>query len=68
MPKLTVEFGDVSNKLLEELATKYGTTKVAILRRAVGLYSYVDEETAKDPKRRRLAITEDDKVIKEIVL
>ena len=68
MPKLTVEFGEVSNKLLEQLAAKHGTTKVAILRLAVGLLSYVDEETSKDPKRRHLAITEDDKVIKEFVI
>ncbi len=67
MPKLTVEFNERINQMLEELAAKDETTKVAVIRRALALYKYVEEEVGKD-ERRRLAITEDDKVVKEIVL
>ena len=67
MPKLTVEFNDRMNQMLEELAAKEGTKKVDIIRRALSLYKYVDEEVG-DGGKRRLAITEDEKVLKEIIL
>jgi predicted transcriptional regulator len=67
MAKLTVEFNDRMNEMLEQLAAKEDTTKVDILRRALALYRYVEQEVG-DNDRRRVAITEDDKVLKEIVL
>lgn len=67
MPKLTVEFNERVNQMLEELAVREETTKVDIIRRALALYRYVEDEVGESEKRR-LAITEDDKVVKEIVL
>lgn len=67
MPKLTVEFNERINQMLEELAAKDETTKVDVIRRALALYKYVEEEVGKGD-HRRLAIAEDEKVIKEIVL
>ena len=67
MAKLTVEFNERMNKMLEELAGKEETTKVDIIRRALALYKYVEEEVGKSDKRR-LAVTEDEKVVKEIIL
>ncbi len=67
MPKLTIEFNDSLNEILRQLADKDGTTKVDIIRRALALYKYVDEEVSKNDKRK-LAIAEDDKVLREIVL
>ena len=67
MPKLTIEFNDGWNGMLEKLAAKEGRTKVDIIRRALALYKYVEEEVGESDKRR-LAIAEDDKVLKEIVL
>lgn len=67
MPKLTVEFNERMNEMLEQLAVKDDTSKVNVLRRALALYKYVEDEVEKG-EGRRLAITEDDKVIKEIVL
>lgn len=67
MPKLTVEFNDRMNEMLEQLAAKQGTTKVDIIRRALALLRYVEAEVG-DSDKRRLAISEDDKVLKEIVL
>lgn len=67
MPKLTVEFSGRWNDMLSELAAKEGTTKVDVLRRALALLKYVEDEVGENDKRR-LAIAEDDKVLKEIVL
>jgi hypothetical protein len=53
--------------MLEELAAKEDTTKVDIIRRALALFKYVEEEVGVGDKRK-LAIPEDDKVVKEIVL
>jgi len=67
MPKLTIEFNDRLNEMLEQLAAKEDTTKVDIIRRALALFKYVEEEVGAGDKRK-LAIAEDDKVVKEIVL
>ena len=67
MPKLTVEFNDRMNSMLEEMAAKDDTSKVDVIRRALALLKYVEDEVG-DNDRRRLAIAEDDKVVKEIVL
>ena len=67
MPKLTIEFNDRLNEMLEQLAAKEDTTKVDIIRRALALFKYVEEEVGVGDKRK-LAIAEDDKVVKEIVL
>jgi len=67
MPKLTLEFNDRMNKILQDLAARDDTTKVDVLRRALALYKYVVDETDKG-EDRGLAIIEDDKVVKEIVL
>ena len=55
MPKLTVEFNDKMNDILEQLAEEKGTTKVDVLRRAVALYKYLDGEQQKDG---RVSITQ----------
>jgi hypothetical protein len=65
MPKLTVEFNDKMNDILEQLAEEKGTTKVDVLRRAVALYKYLDGEQQKDG---RVSITRDNTIVKDIVL
>jgi predicted transcriptional regulator len=67
MPKLTVEFNDKMNDILEQLANEKGTSKVDVLRRAVALYRYLDSEQ-KQGEDRRVSITDKDKVVKDIVL
>ncbi|MGA7078636.1 MAG: hypothetical protein WBQ43_05600 [Terriglobales bacterium] len=64
MPKLTVEFNDKMNAILEQLAEEKGTTKVDVLRRAVALYKYLDAEQ----KDGRVSITRDNTIVKDIVL
>ena len=66
MAKFTVEFNDELNRKLTELAAEAGTTKVDIVRRALALYDYVESEVD-ESRKRRLAITEDGKVVVEIV-
>ena len=67
MPKLTVEFNDKMNQILEQLAEEKGTTKVDVLRRAVALYRYLDAEKKKD-EDNQLSITKDGKPVKDIVI
>jgi predicted transcriptional regulator len=67
LPKLTVEFNDKMNQILEELAQEKATTKVDVLRRAVALYRYLDEEKKKD-EDKQVSITKDGKTVKDIVL
>ena len=66
MPKLTVEFSDKMNTILEDLANEKETTKVDVLRRAVALYKYLDSEQ-KD-ETNKVSITRDGKAVKDIVL
>jgi predicted transcriptional regulator len=66
MPKLTVEFSDKMNDILEELANEKETTKVDVLRRAVALYKYLDSEQRDEANK--VSITRDGKAVKDIVL
>jgi predicted transcriptional regulator len=66
MPKLTIEFSDKMNQILEDLANEKETTKVDVLRRAVALYKYLDLEQ-KD-QTNKVSITRGGKAVKDIVL
>lgn len=66
MPKLTIEFSDKMNEILNDLANEKETTKVDVLRRAVALYKYLDSEQ-KD-ETNKVSITRDGKAVKDIVL
>jgi predicted transcriptional regulator len=67
MPKLTIEFSDKMNEILNDLANEKETTKVDVLRRAVALYKYLDSEQTKD-EANKVSITRDGKAVKDIVL
>lgn len=68
MAKLTVKFPERTSKILEELSDNDEVSKTEVLRRALALYKYIDDETRK-AKGRKVAITdEEDKVIKEILI
>lgn len=68
MAKLTVEFNDKMNRILENLAQEKGTSKVEVLRRAVALYRYLDSEASEKDDRKVSITTKGDKVVKDIVL
>ncbi len=66
MPRMTIEFPDKVNTLLEELAKKDQISKTEVLRRALALYSYAHEET--EEKNRRVSITDEhDRIVKDIL-
>ncbi len=67
MPRMTIEFSDQVDKILKSLAKKNQTTKVEILRRAISLYDYVEKETGGE-KDQKLSITDEEKIIKDIIL
>ncbi len=67
MPRLTIEFPDQIDEILKDLAKKGHTTKVDVIRRALALYNYVNQEIKE--KDLKLAVSNDkDEVLKEIVL
>lgn len=67
MPRLTIDFPDEVNKVLEKLADDEKTTKREIVRRALALYDYLHQNQVKGPARK-LSITDDaDQVIKDIL-
>jgi predicted transcriptional regulator len=66
MPRLTIEFPDKANDILNELAEKNQTTKVDVLRRALALYNYLHAEAIE--KDLKVSITDkNDEIIKDIV-
>jgi hypothetical protein len=66
MAKLTVEFSPGMDQIISDLSSEKGLSKVEVIRRAVALYKYLDKELADGSKQ--VAITKDEKVIKELVL
>lgn len=68
MPKLTVQFGDETSKDLKKFALEKGTTQTEILRRAIALYRYLDKETKEGDKRVSVTSSDEDKILKDIVL
>lgn len=44
MPRLTVELGEKTNEKLGRLAKEKGLAKVDVLRMALALYDYVEEQ------------------------
>lgn len=65
MPKLTVEFNDKMNSILDDLSQAEGIPKTQVIRRAIALLKYAEDERRKGHK---LTIAdENDRVIKEIV-
>ena len=67
MPKLTVRFGEKTDKLLKELAEEKDTTKTEIIRRALMTYKYLNDET-KDGDQRVSVMSKKGKTIKEVIL
>jgi len=68
MPRYTIDFDDDFDQTLTELVkTSDATTKADVIRRAVATYSYL-KKAQKSGQNAKVAITEDDKVTKEIVL
>ncbi|MFO1350371.1 MAG: hypothetical protein U1F68_06700 [Gammaproteobacteria bacterium] len=66
MPRMTIEFSDKVNAILNELADKDDITKVEVMRRALALYNYVQKEAI--DKDKKVSITDkDDTVLKDIV-
>jgi len=69
MARLTIQFPERTSKILEELSEDNEVTKTEVLRRAVALYKYLDEEVRKGKGKKKVVIAdEDDKILKEIAL
>ena len=68
MPRLTIEFPDEVNQVLEKLAADDQTTKRDVLRRALALYNHLHEQGVKAGGDRKVSITDkDDRILKDIL-
>jgi len=68
MARLTIQFPERTSKILEELSGENQISKTEVLRRAVALYKYLDDEVRKGKGKKLTIADEDDKILKEIVL
>ncbi len=67
MARLTVQFPDKTTQILTELSDQEEVSKTEILRRAVSLYRFLQNET-REGKHKITIADENDKVVKEIVM
>jgi predicted transcriptional regulator len=66
--RYTIDFDDEFDKTLTDLVKNSdATTKAEVIRRAVATYNYL-KKAQKAGKNAKIAITEDDKVTKEVLL
>ena len=61
MAKTTIEFTAATSARLDKLAKDFGSTKAAVVRNALSLYSFVADELAQN-HQRKLAFARDDSV------
>jgi len=68
MPRLTIDFPDDIHEIVKKLAKQEGASKREIVRRALAIYNYLNEEGVKMGGERNVAITDkNDKVLTRIV-
>ncbi len=68
MPTYTVQFPDETDKVLQEMSRKQDVDKKEILRRAIALYKYLEEELDKGDGNKLVIADKDDKPVKEVVI
>ena len=67
MARMTVEFNEEVAKVLEEMAKKEKRSKTEILRRALGLYNYLENEmTGREQERFVAVTTKDDDIVAKL--
>ena len=68
MPRLTIDFPDDIHEIVKKLAKEEKASKREIVRRALAIYNYLNEEGVKMGGERNVAITDkNDKVLTRIV-
>lgn len=68
MPRMTIEFPKQVDEILKKLAAEDETTKVDVIRRALGVYNYLKEAGVKPGGDLKVSITDkDDTIVKDLV-
>ncbi len=68
MPRLTIQFGEKTDKLLRGLAKEKGTSMAEIIRRALITYKYFDNEIKDGTSGSISIISKEDKTVKDVIL
>jgi predicted transcriptional regulator len=65
--RMTVDLSEQVERLLAELAESEDRSKTEVLRRAIGLYSYLDKQMRDDAAGNAIAVIDKDgKVVKQL--
>ena len=67
MPKLTIQFGEQMDSLLEELSERKKVSKSEIIRRALAMYKYADDETRNSDKCLSITSAQNRQVLHNII-
>ena len=67
MGKLTIQFGKQMDNLLEELSERKQISKAEIIRHALAMYKYIDDEIRNGDKCLSITSAEDGKILKGII-
>lgn len=69
MSKMTVDFNEQVTEMIDDLAHREGRSKAEVLRRAIAVYKFLDDEVREGKEEgRRVAVTDKDRqVLKEVV-
>ena len=68
MARLSVQFPGRTTQILEEMSNKDEVSKTEIIRRALSLYKYLEEEIQREDGRKISITDKDDKILKDIVI
>ena len=68
MARLTIQFPEKTSRTLTELSDRDKRPKTEILRRALALYKYLEDEVRKEDGRKVSITTKEDKIIKDLVI
>ncbi len=68
MARYTIDMGEDVVKVLGDLATKKGTTKSEIIRRALASYNYLTQNAPPEEGKKVSITDQQDRVLKDVVL
>lgn len=66
MPKITIEFNNQADELLKDLPNRNNLAQIEVIRDALALYRYLDDETRQDSNRKVAILDAKDQILKEI--
>lgn len=67
MAKMTVEFNQEISDILSSLSREEGRSKTEILRRAIGLYAWLEKEVSDKDNDKVIAVTDAEGNVSKVI-